>query len=376
VHWNDPPDHVDWIFASDFTAVAYLRAMKDENTRGPARLVVPRSSTVVLVADGYRSKPLELAGDPAEEPPHLTVVLEPGANAPSIQGTVRGGRSARVVLRWIRSRTQFEEALDWMREEVMPELVDRNERPLAAYDVGADGHYSFGGLPPGSYCVDVAAPGRTPRRSVVTVPANDVDFDLAASARLEVLAVDGSGTPCADVKVHVQTKRDACAWSLRTSSDGVAVFPNLPDAEFQLVAARELQDVCDGGVLPFERTAFFPKDDLALVAGETRRVQLALVESVPVTLHVHDINDRSIEGANIAISLQRARVPFALFRGDDDVRNLAGRVFETDIDGEVHLELLPSAWNFEVWADGHHFHRMFMLERGAARRIDLELADD
>jgi hypothetical protein len=207
----------------------------------------------------------------------------------------------------------------------------------------------------------------------VTVPAKDVDFDLAASAQLEVLVVDGAGVPCADVKVHVQTKRDARAWSLRTNTDGVAVFANLPDAELSLVAARELRDVFSGGVHPFERNAFFPKDDLALVAGETRRVQLALVESVPVTLHVHDIDERSIEGANIAISLQSPHVPGDLLR--DDVRSLAGRVFETDVDGDLHLELLPSVWNFEVWADGHHFHRMFMLERGAARRIELELAD-
>ena len=291
-------------------------------------------------------------------------MLEPGANSPSIQGTVRGGRLARVVLRWIRSRTQLEEALDRMREELMPELVDLNERPLAAYDVGADGHFSFGGLPPGSYCVDVGAPGRTPRRRVVTVPAKDVDFDLAASAQLEVLVVDGAGVPYVDVKVHVQTKRDARAWSLRTNTDGVAVFASLPDAELSLVAARELRDSFSGGVHPFERNAFFPKDDLALVAGETRRVQPVLVEAVPVTLHVHDINERSIEGANIAISLQSPHVPGDLLR--DDVRSLAGRVFETDVDGDLHLELVPSVWNFEVWADGRGFHQMFMLER--ARR--------
>jgi RNA polymerase sigma-70 factor (ECF subfamily) len=361
---EDEPDYADCLFPPEGATTAI------------GRLFVHAPAHLVLFAEGYHSKTIQLAVDPEGEPPQERIALDPGLDAPSIEGSVRGALAAQVTLRWLAPppRNRIEEATAAMLADFRPDASDPRQRRLATVDVGADGRFTFAGVPPGAYCLDVVASGCTPRRRVVTVPVRDVVFDLAASARLEVLVVDAAGAPCAGANVHVQTARDTRAWSRATDAEGVAVFANLPDAEFRLVAARELHDTFLDGVRSLESSTFSSHDDLTLAAGERRRVQLALVEPIPVTLHVHDVNGRSIEGANIIVSLKQAHAPDEVLR--TTVRDLAGRVFETDVDGEVQIELWPSAWTFEVWADSHHFHRMFMLERGAARRIDLELADE
>jgi len=361
---EDEPEYADCLFPPEGTTAAIARLF----VHAPARLV--------LFADGYHSKTIELAVDPEGEPPQLKIALDPGLDAPSIEGSVRGARAAQVTLRWLPPppRNRIHEAITAILADFHPDASDLRQRRLATVNVGADGRFAFAGIPPGTYCLDVGAPGCTPRRRIVTVPAKDVVFDLVASAQLEVLVVDAAGAQCARVKVHLQTAHDTLAWSRETNAEGVAVFANLPDAEFRLVAARELHDTYMDGVRPLESTSFSSHDDVTLAAGERRRVQLALVEPIPVSLRVHDVNGRSIEGANIIVSLTQAHAPDELLR--TTVRDLASHVFEADVDGELQLELWPSAWTFEIWADGHHFHRMLMLERGAARRIELELADD
>jgi RNA polymerase sigma-70 factor (ECF subfamily) len=343
----------------------------------PARLIVPSSAELFLFADGYRSKTYELAFGPGDEPPHETIALEPGVEPVTIAGIVRGARNARVELRWIPMRPEPGETgqrIAQFAQQLNPDYVDRHEPPLTTTDVDREGRFAFRGLPAGTWCIDVAAAGRAPRRRIVTAPVTDFAVDLVASAQLEVLVVDAAGAPCAGATVHVQAERDARAWSQSTGRDGVATFPNLPDAEFHLVAARELHDLRGDGVVLLERSAFSSRDDVTLAAGERRRVQLALVEPIPVTLHVHDVNGRSIEGANILVSLIQAHAPDELLR--TTVRGLASHVFETDVDGEAQLELWPSAWTFEVWAEGHHFHVLRALNSTGARRIELELADE
>ena len=342
----------------------------------PARLVVPTSAQLVLFADGYRSKTYDLTIEPQDEPPHETIALEPGVEPVTIAGTVRGARAARVELRWIPrrpGRSELEKRIGRIERELLPDDLVLLEAPLASVGADRDGRFAFRGMPAGDYCIDVSAAQCTPRRRIVTAPVTDLAFDLAACAQLEVAVVDASGAPFAGAQVHVQTASDARAWSRSTNRDGVAMFANLPDAEFRLVATRELHDGRGDGVAALEDFAFARCDDVTLAAGEKRRVQLRLLEPIPVTLHVHDLDGRSIEGANVIVSLKQAHAPDELLR--TTVRNLAGHVFETDVDGEAHLELWPSAWTFEVWANGHHFHVLHDLLPAVSRRIDLQLAD-
>jgi protocatechuate 3,4-dioxygenase beta subunit len=348
-----------------------------EGTTTPiARLFVHAPACLVLFADGYHSKSIELAVDPEGEPTQEKIALEPGLDAPSIEGSVRGARAAQVTLRWLPPppRNRIHESITAILADFHPDASDLRQRRLATVNVGADGRFAFAGIPPGTYYLDVGAPGCTPRRRIVTVPVKDVVFDLVASAQLEVLVVDAAGAQCARAKVHLQTVHDTLAWSRETNAEGVAEFANLPDAEFRLIAARELHDTYMDGVRPLESSSFSSHDDVTLAAGEQRRVQLALVEPILVTLHVHDLDGYSIEGANVTVALKQAHAPDELLR--TTVRDLAGHVFETDVDGEAHLELWPSAWTFEVWANGHHFHVLHDLLPAAARRIDLPLADD
>jgi RNA polymerase sigma-70 factor (ECF subfamily) len=337
----------------------------------PARLIVPSSAELFLFADGYRSRPYVLAFGPGDEPPHETIALEPGVEPVTIAGTVRGARKARVEVRWIPNRpepSEVERSIRWLRQALRPDDIDPREAPLTSVDVDRDNRFAFRGLPAGTWCIDIAAAGRTPRRRVVTAPVTDLAFDLAASAQLEVAVVDASGSPCAGVDVHVQTADDARAWSKGTNAAGLATFGGLPDVELWIVAARELHD-CS-----FPRSAFSRDDDVTLAAGETRHVTLKLVEPVPVTLFVHDVENRPIDEASLAISVERILVPDLLIR--DETRDLAGRIFTTDVDGEARVELIPSLYVFEVWAHGHHFHQRVGIGRSAALRIDLPLADD
>jgi len=350
----------------------------------PARLIVPSSAELFLFADGYRSKTYDFTIEPRDEPPHDTIALEPGVEPVTIAGTVRGARKARVDLRWIPNRreaSETEKIVARMHEvlvQMQPELEANEsvlrEEPLATADVDRDGRFAFRGLPAGTWCIDVTADRCTPRRRVVTAPVTDLAFDLAASAQLEVAVIDASGAPCAGVDVHVQTAADARAWSKRTNSAGLATFGGLPDAELRMVAARELRDRRGDGVNSYPRSALSRDDDVTLTAGETRRVTLKLVEPVALTLFVHDLENRPVEEASIAISMEKALVPDLLLR--EECHDLAGRFFATDVDGETHVELLPSLYVFEVWARGHHFHRTLVLAREGAKRVDLPLADD
>lgn len=342
-----------------------------------ARLVVPASAQLVLFADGYRSKAYDLAIAPSDEPPHDTISLEPGIEPVTIAGTVRGARVARVELRWIPRRpepSEFQQRVGRVLRAFVPDDDVLGEAPLAAVGADRDGRFAFRGMPPGDYFIDVTAARRTPRRRVVAAPVTELEFDLAACAQLEVAVVDASGASVAGARVHVQTARGAFAWSGATNRDGVATFADLPDAELRLVAARALHDGRGDGVAVLEGCAFARDDDVTLAAGETRRVQLTLLEPIPVTLHVHDLDGRSIEGANVIVSLKNAHAPGELLRTTE--RNLEGHVFETDVDGEAQLELWPSVWAIEVWANGHHFHVLHDLTPTVAGWIELELADN
>ena len=341
----------------------------------PARLIVPASAQLVLFADGYRSKSYELAIASGDEPPHEILALEPGDESVALAGVVHGARAARVDVRWVRrsETNHFKESIARKIWDLEENPIDR-QPPLSSRDVGEDGRFSFRGLPAGTYCVDVLAAGRTPRRRVVTAPVTDLEFDLAASARLEVAVVDASGAPCPDVPVHVQTAHDDRAWSRRTDADGLAIFGTLPDTDLRMVSARELHDLDSGGVAPFQSTAFSFEDDVTLSAGETRRVILKIVEPLPVTLFIHDVQMHPTEGASVAVSLGELCVPGCLVV--DAGRDFAGRILETDSAGELQLELWPTAHVFEVWAHGHHFHSHVAIWKQRAQRIDLELTDD
>ena len=115
--------------------------------------------------------------------------------------------------------------------------------------INSAGRYEVAGLPPGSYMVQVAAPGYAPTESPVNVPQESsapvrADFAVSRGARLTGRVVEsGSQRPLAQARVSVEGIFGEGALSVRfdalSDAQGDFAIDGLPPHEVSLYAAAE-----------------------------------------------------------------------------------------------------------------------------------------
>jgi RNA polymerase sigma factor (sigma-70 family) len=312
------------------------------------------TARLLVFAEGYRPRTVEVAVNLDGQPPHVAVDLKAENAEPSISGTIRGAAHARVDVHWTSSI----------------ENDPANEIEVAKADVDRDGRFVIRGLPELSYRLVVRAHGCAPRCLTVQAPARDLDLALAPCASLEVVAIDASGAPRPGAAVHVQTRDRRWAWSTKSDAQGVARFPELPDGDLRIVAATDLDnDDTAAGARAFPDFDFDPDDDLTLAAGERRRVERRIVEPVDVTFHVRGVGNHPVEGAGIQLALAGIHAPTRSAR--EILRTVHWLVLETDCDGDAHVQLLPSTCTLDVQFEGGRFQSKVKIPKQAAARFEL-----
>lgn len=117
--------------------------------------------------------------------------------------------------------------------------------PAVSARVDESGYYHLEGLPDGTFKLEVSRrEGYSPlysRRVTLDLAQNQVDIDLPDSSvrELEVLVVAEDGTPLEGVGVSIyykQRRGGIVSLSLRTDGEGIALFGEVPQATYEIMA--------------------------------------------------------------------------------------------------------------------------------------------
>jgi RNA polymerase sigma-70 factor (ECF subfamily) len=290
-----------------------------------------------ILAEGYvgETRRVELSAD--EEPPHWQVALTPAIGSerePSITGRVTGGgRNATLSVYGL--------IPNWSEEYL------ENRDALLKVECAADGSFELFDLPKGRYRLRADASGRAPAWSDVDAPASDVVLTLVKPAGLEVVVHDHAGAPAVGVAVHAQQRSGRHAWSTKTDATGVARFDRLPPGALRVGAFEKLfYDSSDERiVLAFDKDALPADGDVDLDAGETKQIDLLLVERVPFHLHFERDDGTTVLRAKLELMSFSGPVQAAAYRELGRLRPLA---LEIDSRGDAIAELFPGHYSFQV----------------------------
>ena len=316
-----------------------------------------------IFAPGHAPRDLEIEVELAQrfEPPHLVVELQPARNTPAISGRVFGADTAHVELSF------------------RPFGSRRATAPaLKSVDVGRGGAFTFRDLPRSSYLLTVTSPGFAPRRFEIDgfpIDGHSLDevlqFELVASATLEVLVVNGAGEPQPGVPVQARTALDACAWVAVSDANGIALLTELPDEPLRIGAFP-------GGPLGLLAEPVyhlrFHEDILELtpVAGERRRVELRVPEPIEVVIRTTRRDGTPV--ADVQLEWQGVDHDFSMGLGGDRDR-LRGHVLETDERGEAKFTALPGIHYFRVTNGVQRLDLSASVRRNGPRTIALLIPD-
>lgn len=311
-----------------------------------------------LIAPGHRTRAIDVDLSFSQEPPHMTVELEPGEDEPSLTGQVLVGARAHVDVRFLR------------RDGSDPAL--QQEFPIRSVDCDADGRFAIAGLPPATYRLFVRAPDSGQYWTDVVVPVHDVTIELKPAAILEARVVNDSGEGVPDVSVFVQTTDEQRSWIGLTDANGTAVFDELPEGDVQVAAFRYSGNLhLRPQTLQWQQ---LPIDShRTLVAGERSRIELLLPEKRPALLRVRDargnpVSDAFVRYAGVHGSADWQEPGFGL-----DLSKMGSSPKKVESDGTLHLELFPSRYTFEIQVDGIVQRTEVVVTAGGPTEFEIRL---
>jgi Carboxypeptidase regulatory-like domain len=253
---------------------------------------------------------------------------------------------------------------------------------------GADGLFSTGDVPPGTYVASATFPGYAARPWEVRVPevgCGSVDLDLIGKGVLGGRVEHGDGTGAAGVKITLLRLGadgrpiELASKNVESDANGNFTFDDLPAGKFQLgVNLSEFP----GPEVPYARTTWSSKGEttISLDAGEHRQIEpLALprIRAVrKITVHVAWPDGKPAKGASVEAE------------GDAQTAEPGGRsnlaaFEEVKAAGDVTIELLDG-FDYEVdarvWNDagenrGVSRSRVFHVAAGS-QPIHLDLTLD
>ena len=289
-----------------------------------------------VVAPGYVGEERDVDLSPDEEPPHLRIALTPAVGSdrePSITGKVTGAATAATLFVYALIPNWSEEYLE-------------NRQPLLTARCDADGFFELFDLPKGRYRLRAEATGCAPAWSEVAAPASGVTLTLAASATLEVVVHDRTGRPADGVVVHAQALDGKHAWSEKTDPQGIAKLERLPAGALRVGAFERLIYSFGDEKIVYALDARTLPDDGAveLRAGEEKRLELLLVERVPVHLHFERDDGSPVVHANLELQNFSGPVCGALH----ELERLRPLALEIDSRGDATAELYPGHYSFQV----------------------------
>jgi protocatechuate 3,4-dioxygenase beta subunit len=231
-------------------------------------------------------------------------------------------------------------------------------------DTDADGRFAFSGLPRSGYLVIVTAPGKGTLTTKVETPATDLVLELTDAARLEVLATNGEGEAAAGVVVHVEQPDGWRFWNAETDDNGLAVFADLPAQRVSVVA---LPTIRPGPLHRYD----IPAAEVALTAGQQRRLRIQVVDRVSVRLAVTDRQGQRHEGVVLGFR-SRGRGPVGAIAGAGEWKRLEALRVTTDATGEATADLFPGEYSVML-AKGATPVRLVRctIDADAANRLEL-----
>jgi RNA polymerase sigma-70 factor (ECF subfamily) len=276
-----------------------------------------------VFAPGHRAKTLPLAVAADAEPPQIVVELEPGDDPPVVAGRVADGTGALVEARFAPQiggkKTIYGDDLRW---------------PVAAAaTVGADGAFSIGGIPRGTYRITVTRAGDPPFSLDVDAPDVSLDLRFPARASLVVRYADTAGRPVANTWICVQTPDARFGCQLRTDADGLAKFDLLPAGGADVIPY--LRAPLDLGRAGLDWLAPTPVAHCVLVAGETAHVDLVKPDPVHVSVLVRDDTGRAVAGAEIHAD------PNGVLLDQEEKKRLKALDLTTDAEGRAAFDVFP-----------------------------------
>jgi len=283
-----------------------------------------------ITAPGHVAQLVPLRFEPGSEPPALSVALERGDGEVALAGRVRGATSAtlRVV------------AAD-------RDPVAIGDAPLARVEPDEDGRFAIHGLPPGDYRLLVDAPRCGSIDVAVRAPARDLALELVEEATVELLVVDGDGKPAANAVAQLQDRDERHAWRKRSDAEGRARFDHLTPGEYVVAAfprIRTNRTEVAPRVLPTD--AFAAGATRTLAAGDTARIEVALLRRQPLTIRVAG------RTAGAPCELRVALGGGAAAHCESLDLFGRGRALALDDDGAATVLLLPGEWNVTLAAGG------------------------
>lgn len=210
------------------------------------------------------------------DPPPVVFTLGPGA---TIAGTV------------FRSRGRSGDTSPLVGVVVRAVSEGVHEGPPHAVRTGADGAFVLEGLAPGTYRVEVTAPGYEPMvRGAVPAPARGLRFVLRELASVQGVVRDGHGAPAHGAEVVLVGSGIWPPRSVSVRSDGRFEILGIPAGVYELRARRE-SEVAE------------PVAPLVLEPGDVRTATLTVTAGAVLTGTVIDAaSGRPVPGARVIVA--------------------------------------------------------------------------
>ena len=304
-----------------------------------------------VFAEGYVGDVVETSLAADEEPPHLQLELTP------VDGTKRDAAIAGRVVGLSAATPATLSVYCLLPNWDQTYLESRGA--LLSKTCDADGTFRFCDLPDGRYRIAARADGFAPAWAEVVAPARDIAIEMKASVSFVVLVRNRSGQPAAGAVVHVQSSDDQRAWSAKTDASGTATIEGLPAGSYRAGAFENLlYDLADASIVhPQDRSTFPDRTLVEAKAGEPTRLELALVERVPVRFHFDHDDGSPVAAAQFEFSNFNGPVA-AAYREFEQLRH-----FQVTIDslGDATAALYPGHYQFRV------------SEKGPPRTIDFDV---
>lgn len=307
---------------------------------------------LLVIAPGHRPERLSPRWS-GEEPPELTVELEPGAAESELVGRVDPPLAATLALYPIDCGT-----------------TGIGEAPLATATSATDGTFELGGVTAGRWLLIANAPGRATLQQSVSLPGADVVLRLESEARLEVVVRDDAGDPVVGALCQLQAADQRRAWRARSAADGVARFSALPAGDLLLAVLPRVR-VARGevGARCLHDTVFDSDSLVRLAAGETTTVERVVLTRRRLDLAVRDEAGRAVVDASVRVRLQSGPAV--------ECESLAyfgnGSKIDLDAEGRGAVELYPGTWTVSVERNGIAREEQIDLRRDRGAELLFQL---
>lgn len=305
---------------------------------GAARLFARRGAYLVAVrAPGLAPARAEVVRAAGEEVTHAELALEPGA-------ALHGRVSARGAAAKVEARVRAIPVVTrW--PGFAPPSAPVEEIAQASAD--ASGAFRIEGLAPGTYAVEVEAPGHHPVLVPrAAVPGDALELALEPLGRLEGTVLRADGRPAAGALVRAASAEHGA--TATTGADGAFALA-APAGRYRVDAA--LGDAAGGAAGP-----------VALAAGATARgLSIVLGAGAVIEGEVALASGRPAAGAEVAVF-------------PHETRELAARAV-ADAAGRFRLAGLPAgAWDVRATAPGASPAVATAVTLSAGARFPLRLA--